>query len=492
MTSVGDVDTVDRDANTAPDGGQAGGWWQRLRPYLPLLAIGVAAFLLRLALLKWVREPCTAPGEASVTGACFEYGGDTRYVGTQAHYLVEGHGFINAGKAMYGVGGIDEPGAAHPPLFTLILAALQWIGITSVESWRVFMSFVGSVGVVLIGVAGWRLGGTVPNRSDDGRSAVATGPRSHFIGVCAALIAAINPLLWSRDVDLYVEALLIPLIALYVIATLRLARRPTLLNATLVGATIGIAWLARSEQIAVLILTFPLFLWGLRVPLGRRIGFFAATGAIAGLLMAPWLVYNHARFERPVLLSTNLGVALLLGACDDSYYGADFGWFSWDCVYDFPVGPEGDDSVYDRQRTKAALDYIRAHPRRTPVVMAARGARFWRVYEIGNSVQREALIEGHGWVAARTGLLALYGLVPFAVAGTVSLRRRRMPISPLLAPIIVASLAAVVLIPMPRFRTPADVAITILAAVGVDAAWRWLRDRSLRSAADQPRHAAGR
>ncbi|MCX7621967.1 MAG: hypothetical protein N2037_14140, partial [Acidimicrobiales bacterium] len=200
-------------------------WWKRLRPYLSLVLVGLAAFGLRLAVMKWVREPCSAPGEASVTGACFEYGGDTRYVGTQARYLLEGHGFINAGKAMYGIGGLDEPGAAHPPLFTLLLALVQWLGFRAVESWRVCTSIIGSIGVVLAGIAGWRLSAAISvdrastdedvrehaatsvgsirtgmsepatSRSGTKRRTLTTGPRSRFVGLTAAALAALNPLL---------------------------------------------------------------------------------------------------------------------------------------------------------------------------------------------------------------------------------------------------------------------------------------------------------
>lgn len=455
----------------------------RLRPYLPLLLVALAAFGLRLALLETVRPECREVEQAVQAGDCFLFSGDTQYVAVQAEQLRAGHGFVEAGRVMYGVGGPDRPGAAHPPLYTLLLAGLQSVGVTTVTGWRVAVSLIGSIGVFLLGLAGWRLGA--------GRDAT-TGERSRRIGIAAAVIAAVNPLLWSRDVDMFVEALVVPLIALFVLAMLALWRRPTWGRAAVVGLVVGVAWLTRSEQILLLVFAAPVFLWGPKeLPVPKRVGLLAAAGAVAFALMLPWLAYNNGRFHRPVLLSTNGGMALLLGNCDHTYVGEDFAYYTFACVDEVPVDPDGDDSDYEAVRSRAAIDYARDHTRRLPLVAAARLGRFWRVYAVGDTVEREALAEGHGWIASWGGLAALYLLAPLAVAGTVSLRRRRVPISPLLAPILVATLAAVVLIPIPRFRTPADGAVVVLAAVGVDAAWRWWRGRGSPAGADGSSDASG-
>src|SRR5690606_35776966 len=108
------------------------------------------------------------------------------------------------------------------------------------------------------------------------------GARSRRIGILAAAVAAVNPLLWSRDVDMFVEALMVPLIALFVLATLRLWRRPSWSSAALVGLVVGVAWLTRSEQILLLVFAAPLFWFGLRdEPAAKRIGLFACAGAVA-------------------------------------------------------------------------------------------------------------------------------------------------------------------------------------------------------------------
>lgn len=445
----------------------------RLRPYLPLILIAIAAFGWRLAVIEWIRPECTGATieEARAAfdqGECYLLTGDTEYVTVQARELREGNGFVEAGRVMFTGADTSEPGAAHPPGFTVFLAFWQWLGVDTVGGWRVVMAGVGSVGVGIVGLAGWRLMGS--------RQA-STGDRSLVVGVVAAGLAAVSPLLWERDVDLLVEGLLIPLVALFVVAALRLWRHPGLGNAALVGAVVGVAWLTRSEQVLLLAALLPMLARGMpEVAAGRRIAMAGLAGVVALALMAPWTTYNLTRFEEPVWLSTNGGLALLFGACDDTFYGEAFAYYDWYCVTQVPVDPEADESVHEGQRMDAAVQYLRDHPQRTVVVMAARFGRFWRIYEVGDTTEREAVNEGVGWIAARGGLVALYLGLPFAAAGTWALRRRRVPVAPVLMPIVISTLAAVVLIPLPRFRVPADVSLVILAAVG--AVWLWDRWRA--------------
>ena len=438
----------------------------RLRPYLPLVAVAAAAFVLRLAVVGVVHPTCDQPSGSTEDGSCWILTGDTEYVVIQARELRNGHGFVEAGRLMFGdLGALEEPGAAHPPLYTLVLAGLQTAGVDGTTGWRVAMSLVGSVGVACVGLASWRLGG------DRRRS---TGRLSRKAGLAAAGLAAVNPLLWTRDTDMLVEALLIPLIPLAVVAALRVWRHPGWANAALLGGVVGVAWLARSEQIAVLVCMAPMFWWGMRElrPV-KRIGLLALAGVVAGLLMAPWSLYNLSRFERPVPLSTNGALALLFGTCDDTYYKEAFAYYDWWCVRIVETDPTRDESIHEQERLEAALQYIRDHPRRTPLVMAARLGRYWRVYAPVDTTEREAINEGVGWVGAWANLGALYALAPFAVAGAVALRRRRIPLSPLLGSVLVGSVAATALIPLPRFRVPADVVVTILAVFG--ALWLWER-----------------
>ncbi len=444
-----------------------------LRRYAPLLVVVLVAFVVRLVVIGVVHPECGA-GEGLRDGTCFVLTGDTEYVVLQARALGDGQGFVDAGAIQFGVDGGDRPGATHPPMYTIVMATWQQVGIDGVTAWRVAMALVGSIGAGLLGLAAWRLAA--------GRDRT-TGERSRLAGTLAGAIAAVDPLLWTRDTDLLVEALLIPLLGLVVVAALRLWRAPTPQNAALLGALVGVAWLTRSEQILLLVWTVPLFLRGLDpLPMRARVGRLAISGLVAAAVVAPWSLHNQARFERPVPLSTNGGLALLFGTCDDTYVGESFAYYDWWCVESVVVDPAHDASVHDRQRLDAALAYIAEHPERTALVAAGRFGRTWRLFAPIDTTEREAISEGVGWIGAWANLAALVVLGPLAVIGGVALRRERLPISPLVGPILTSSLIATVLIPLPRFRVPADAAIVVLATFGILA----LRARARSRASPEP------
>ncbi len=111
----------------------------------------------------------------------------------------------------------------------------------------------------------------------------------------------------------------------------------------------------------------------------------------------------------------------------------------------------------------AALQYIDHHVNRLPVVMLARIGREWDLYE---PVQMAHLETGEGrpFVASLVGLAFYYALLPFAVAGIVIMRRRRIDQWFLLVPAGVVTLVSALVFGQPRFRAPFEVCLVVLAA----------------------------
>jgi peptidoglycan/LPS O-acetylase OafA/YrhL len=62
-----------------------------------------------------------------------------------------------------------------------------------------------------------------------------------------------------------------------------------------------------------------------------------------------------------------------------------------------------------------------------------------------------------------------YLLVPFAIVGGVALRRRGVPIFPLVGLVVVATVAAALFFANGRYRSEGDLAVAILAGIGIDA-----------------------
>jgi hypothetical protein len=63
-------------------------------------------------------------------------------------------------------------------------------------------------------------------------------------------------------------------------------------------------------------------------------------------------------------------------------------------------------------------------------------------------------------------------LAGLSVAGVVVLRRRKVPVFPVLAPVAAVVIAVAFTYGQTRFRAPAEISLALLAAVALDAAVR--------------------
>ena len=187
--------------------------------------------------------------------------------------LAEGEGFFRPPAqgipAPLGTG----PTAEHPPLFEVLLAGFDLVGLDTPTAQKAGVCLVGTVTVVLIGLAGREL----------------AGPRA---GLIAAGLAAVYPMLWIADGSLMSESLYGALIAAIVLCALRFAREPTTRRALGLGVLVGLAALTRGEAILLVVL--------LLVPLARRQLRLAAVAVRPRWWCSrPWTVRNLIEFERP-------------------------------------------------------------------------------------------------------------------------------------------------------------------------------------------------
>ena len=175
---------------------------------------------------------------------------------------------------------------------------------------------------------------------------------------------------------------------------------------------------------------------------GRRGRDWPALGAAVGasvLVVAPWVVYNLTRFDEPVFLSTNDGLALSGSNCDPVYYGAGTGLTSFDttarCV-DVPP-PPGDQSDVAKVYRSRAFDYVRDHLGRAPSWRSPRVGRTWSLFRPLDMVDFNTGEGRERWVT-RLGLAFFYPTLVAAAAGAVLLwrRRRRARCWVLLVPVV--------------------------------------------------------
>ena len=374
--------------------------------------------------------------------------GDQLYYNAQANTLARGHGFTDFRDG--------SQTAEHPPLTALALTPTSWVmervdaGGSHVLAQRLTMTIFGAAVVLVIGLVG---------------RAVA-GDRA---GLIAAAIAAVYPNLWINDGLVMSEALATLAVALAILFAYRFIRAPRPSTAAWVGVAAGLAMLARAELGLLLpVMALPVALMLKDVPLARRLLLFALTCAVSLAVVSPWLIANLTRFDEPVLFSTNDGLTICGANLHRTWYGDGTGLWALDCA-GFPV-PKGDRSVVSNALRKEGLHFIREHPGRLPAVVAVRVARVWSLYAPGQMASYNTG-EGRPEEVSWAGFVSFWVLVPGAVVGAVVLRRRRVPLTPLVSQFVIVTVTAAAIYGLVRFRVPAEVSLVVLAAVAVDAWW---------------------
>ena len=371
---------------------------------------------------------------------------------TQYHLLAQGiangDGYSTLSSILQGD---PQPTAQHPPLFPLALAALDLVGLDSLTAHRVVLCLSAAAGVVLIGLLGRRV----------------AGPRA---GLVAAAIAAVYPGFFMLAGVAMAESLYVPLIALTLLLTYALIDRHSLPLAAALGALIGLATLDRTE--AVLLLPLLALAVALRLPGAReRVRVVAVITVAALVVLAPWVGRNWDAFDRFPLLSTNGGLTAMIANCERPYY-VDVGFIEPNCLTRCQRFRDHE-LRYSDCGTRVARRYAEDHLGRVPVVAAARVARTWNLYGLDRDLGY-AEFGGRNRTVGKLGIGMLWVLLALAAVGAWTLVRDRRPLLPLLAPLVVASLATALTFGFSQYRVGADVSLVVLAAAGLR--WRpWRR-----------------
>jgi 4-amino-4-deoxy-L-arabinose transferase-like glycosyltransferase len=415
-----------------------------------------------------------------------EVGGDAYYFHNQANLIADGHGFVN--PLLFAVTGVEHASADHPPLYSAYLAVWSLLGVDTPFGHMIASALLGTATVVLVGAAGRLL----------------AGPR---VGLLAGTAAALHPNLWMWDGLLLSETASAFTVGLYLWLVARMLDAPAAPRLAAVGASVGLAALARSEMallvigLVALVFVLPRATEAARAKARRRPG---VTGALdrltatrlgaAGVAVAclvavivPWSAYNQGRFEHPVPLSTGAGLVLVSSNCDITYEGPLIGYWSFVCSVEGSeiagLEPSDDPSVADRQLRDVAVDFAGDHTGRLPLVALA---RLGRVTALFRPIQQVALLDEGEGVPSTVGQLGLgswYLLAGLAVVGALRLRTDRLRLVALVAPVGVVLVVAVLVYGIWRFRAPGDVAVCLLAGVGADVAIRRLLERGAASPA---------
>jgi 4-amino-4-deoxy-L-arabinose transferase-like glycosyltransferase len=397
-----------------------------------LLVIAAAAFIGRAVYIT------------AVTNHRDLYYDEIYYMGS-ADRLAHGDGFKT--PTIFGLA--DQESADHPPLTALTLAPVSRFTDNSETALRLTVALAGVGVIVLVALIARDLAGA-------------------RAGLLAAGVAAVYPNLWANDGLVLSETFATLGAAAAVFCTYRLVREPSWRNAAGAGVACAIAMLSRGELVLLVpLLVVPAALMMSDVPWARRLRLAGAVVAAAMLVIAPWVAYNLSRFEEPVFLSHGDGGALIGANCDRTYSGSELGyWFGYCFALEIP--DPGEASVYNRRQRDRAIEYARDHLGRLPVVAAARVGRLWGVFRPVHAAETSQG-EGKPKVVSLAGWAVSWVLIGLGAGGVVILRRRRVQLFPILAPVAIVTLVAIIFYGSLRFRVAAEVSLVVLAAIGLDA-----------------------
>ena len=374
---------------------------------------------------------------------------DSIYYSGQAHQLAHGRFF----RELF----VDRPGAEHGPLTSLLMAPVSF-GDDYLRWQRCVTVVCGILLVWLLGALGARLGGS-------------------RAGVCAAGIAAVAPNLWVNDGLVMSESVSMLLVACVLWFALDALEHATRRSFVLLGVALAFAALARSE----LILLVPLVLLWLGV-WRRRAGLttlkaLVPTAAAVLAVLAPWVVFNLARFENPVLLTTNDGTTWLGANCDDTYSGETLGGWSLRCVVaDVDYQYDEEPSVRSARQRSIAVRYVRDHLADVPAVVVARVGRTLDLHGLSDLVRQDVGEERPEWVAW-TGIVTFWAMAVASAVGALRLGRRHRWL--LLLPCIVVLCTTVLFYGGHRIRSSAEPSLVLLSAMALLAAIETFRRRRL-------------
>jgi 4-amino-4-deoxy-L-arabinose transferase-like glycosyltransferase len=385
--------------------------------------------------------------------------GDAFYYGAAADLITRGEGFVEPISYLMGA---PQQTASHPPLYVLWLAIAAAVDPGSTTSQFVFLLWS-----VVPGVATIALCGLIGRRI--------AGPRC---GLLAAIGAAVYPNIWLHDGMLLSETLAIFAVSLALWAAYRFWDRPTSGRVAFLGFTCAFASLVRPElMLMVPLLLFPLVLLAADVAVRRKVGWLALGCVVAIVTVSPWIGYNASRFDEPVYMSSNAGGTMAAANCDSTYYGTRIGYKDYACAREVwteardnnPGWDNFDQSEQDPLVQREARRYIEDHLQRALVVVAARVARILKLYGVRQEVQYDNLVHNQEIGVVYGGLVTWYVVAALAVAGAIVMRRRPVPLFPLLVVPTIVLLAVAITFAQTRYRAPAEPALVVLAAVAADA-----------------------
>ncbi len=383
----------------------------------------------------------------------------------EADVLVHGHFFPQIGVLMFNHGSsIDcfaslSPTAAHPPLWTILLAGADLIDMKTL-GWQLLLNtIVGIIAIPVVGYTAKKIGGK-------------------WLGLISAIIFTLYPGGWIETGQLTSETLGLTFSSLVILWTYKIIEKPSVTNGIFLGLWCALAALTRSELALALPLT------GLFVILSKQIKLTSIKSKLKlvgiaalsfTLVMSPWLIRNNLVFTHTTLTSTELGFTLDMANCNDTYAAAPNssfsltstsyeGYWTLGCALNQPH--HGDESYDNSYYTSYALNYIRANISRVPLIATIRALRIWQFFDPIGQARLDFQSEQWNYPLDILKIISFYLFLPFIVISFRLMRRMRFRSFPLFVFPIITTFSVMIATEDPRYRVMSEGAISIFTAIG--------------------------
>ena len=391
--------------------------------------------------------------------------GDAYFYHESGRQLAEGVGWVN--PLEYNNDGTQSPAADHPPLYILFLGFWSWVGLAGPTAHMILTAiFISTPMVIMTALAAREFGG-------------------RRLGLIAGGLAAIYPNIWSWDGTILSEILAMLFLSTTVYVVYRFWNRPSFGGAALMGVSLSLATFSRAELLllSVLVVT-PMVLLVKQWDWRTRLSALVIAGVASAAVLAPWVAFNLSRFEKPVYLSEGYQITLATSTCDATYYGDFTGYWSMTCPEQFLAEAgltreNSDQSERSAVLLEKSIDYIQENITRLPTVVVVRWLRIVGLWKPVKQSDVDAYLEGRDLWVTRVAQTTSYVFMALAAAGVVIMRRRRIPVLPLVGPLIAIFITITITFAQNRYRASVEPAIAILAAVAVEQmvrGWLALRD----------------
>jgi len=358
-----------------------------------------------------------------------------------------GHGYVSPGDIF---ARHPPPTAAYPPGYPAFLALVTRLVDSGRQTFAIAGAVMGTVTVVLTGCIGRRLAGDL-------------------VGLTAAALTAVYPLLIAVDGSLMSETVSIPLLYAAVLAALVAIDRPALWRWVIVGALLGLLALTRADAIVTIACLVAACVIALPGVVRTRLLAAGVTLAVVALIVLPWVARNDDRLGEPTIATVSSSATIAGSNCATTYSGPMLGSWDFDCM-DAAHQKTLGEAKWSREAQRQGIDYITGHAGRLPVVTAVRELRLLGLYRPIDQIKFETVEtrsqtwQTIGWVIwLPIMVLAGFGLVAMARIG-----RRALPLFAVVASTFVVTAVSY---GNQRFRTAMEPALLIAAALALT---RWI------------------